>query len=256
MPANDHPSQYRTTNVQTREVGLNKQQTKTVINHYWKMYVLKMLPVNGRKPYNCQYQWSFETAKQLVVESITPRDPLRSLRLVIQSAGDVTQVNQSQSRLTSHTCLQSQCKLRSTRWTTDGFVVNTTTICQQTCSDLDPRLFSSTEWKRSEWLKSESLKIQTRNVGQCPTWWSPCRIWVALSIQRRKVWLTPTTRVSTVTLPRRESRWNLQGCPKLVNRSQQLVGRSLPYSEDMWRKYCCLTVFFSGLSICAFVAKI
>jgi len=30
-------------------------------------------------------------------------------------------------------------------------------------------------------------------------------------------------------LPRRETRWNLQGCPKLANRSQLLVGRSLPY---------------------------
>jgi len=46
-----------------------------------------------------------------------------------------------------------------------------------------------------------------------------------------------------VTLPRRESRWNLQGCPKLANRSQLLVGRSLPYYEDMWKRYCCLTSF-------------
>jgi len=30
-------------------------------------------------------------------------------------------------------------------------------------------------------------------VGQCPTWWSPCRTQVAPSVQRRKVWLTPTT---------------------------------------------------------------
>ena len=28
-----------------------------------------------------------------------------------------------------------------------------------------------------------------------------------------------------VTLPWRETRWNLQGCPKLANRSQPLVGR-------------------------------
>jgi len=35
-------------------------------------------------------------------------------------------------------------------------------------------------------------------------------------------------------LPRRETRLNLQGCPKLTNRSQSLVGRSSPYYEDMW----------------------
>ena len=34
---------------------------------------------------------------------------------------------------------------------------------------------------------------------------------------------------SAVTLPRRETRWNMLGCPKLVNRSQPLVGRSSPY---------------------------
>jgi len=36
---------------------------------------------------------------------------------------------------------------------------------------------------------------RTRNVGQCPTWWSPCQIKVAPSVQRRKVYLTPNTRV-------------------------------------------------------------
>jgi len=53
-----------------------------------------------------------------------------------------------------------------------------------------------------------------------------------------------------VTLPRRESRWNLQGCPKLINRSQPLVGQSLPYCEDMWRTYCYLTNFFPIVDTC------
>jgi len=51
--------------------------------------------------------------------------------------------------------------------------------------------------------------------------------------------------VAAVTLPRRETRWNLLGCPKLVNRSQPLVGRSSPYCEDMSARYCCLTSIFS-----------
>jgi len=94
-------------------------------------------------------------------------------------------------------------------------------------------------------------------VGQCPTWWPPCRIYVAPSVQRRKVWLTPTTRpkCSAVTLPRRETRWNLQGCPKLTKGSQLLVSRSSPYYEEMWRRYCCLISFFFWLSIHALVAK-
>jgi len=67
---------------------------------------------------------------------------------------------------------------------------------------------------------------------------------------QRAVWLTPTTRCRAVMLPRRETSWNLQGCPKLVNRSQPSVGRSLPYCEDMWRRYCCLTSFFPIVDTC------
>jgi len=44
-------------------------------------------------------------------------------------------------------------------------------------------------------------------------------------------------------LPRRETRWNLQGCPKLANRSQPLIVRSSPYYQDMWRRYYYLTSF-------------
>jgi len=83
----------------------------------------------------------------------------------------------------------------------------------------------------------------TRNVGQCPTWWSPCQTQVARSVQRRKVWLTPTTTCRAVTLPRRETSWNLVECLKLTKRSQPLVGRSSPYCGDIWRTYRCLTFF-------------
>jgi len=92
----------------------------------------------------------------------------------------------------------------------------------------------------------------TRNVGQCPTWWPPCQIQAAPSVQRRKVWLMPTSRVPcrAVTLRRRETHWNLQGCLKLANRSQPVVGWSSPYYEDMWRRYCCLTNFFQIANKC------
>jgi len=39
----------------------------------------------------------------------------------------------------------------------------------------------------------------------------------------------PLLECRAVTLPRRESRWNLQGCLKLANTSQPLVGQSSPY---------------------------
>ena len=34
------------------------------------------------------------------------------------------------------------------------------------------------------------------------------------------------------------------------NRCQPLVGRSSPYYEDMWRTYCCLTIFFPIVDTC------
>jgi len=54
----------------------------------------------------------------------------------------------------------------------------------------------------------------------------------------------PLPEYRAVTLPRRKTHWNLQGCPKLANRSQPLVGRSSPYYEGVWRTYCGLTRFF------------
>jgi len=53
-----------------------------------------------------------------------------------------------------------------------------------------------------------------------------------------------------VTLPRCETRWNLQGCPKLAIRSQPLVGQSSPYCTVMWGRYCCLTSFFPIVNKC------
>ena len=60
----------------------------------------------------------------------------------------------------------------------------------------------------------------------------------------------PLLECRAVTLPRRETRWNLQGCPKLVNLSQTPVGRSSSYYQDMWRRYCCLTSFFPIVNTC------
>jgi len=73
---------------------------------------------------------------------------------------------------------------------------------------------------------------------------------VASSVQRRKVWLTPTTTCRAVTLPRRETSWTLQGYPKLVNRSQPLVGRKFAILWDVWRRYCCLITFFPIVDTC------
>jgi len=53
----------------------------------------------------------------------------------------------------------------------------------------------------------------------------------------------PVLECRAVMLPRRETRWHLQGCPKLPDPSKPLVGLSSPYCEDTWRRYCCLSFF-------------
>jgi len=60
----------------------------------------------------------------------------------------------------------------------------------------------------------------------------------------------PLLECRAVTLPRCRTHWNLQGCPKLANRSQSVVGQSSPYCMDVWRRHCCLTSFFWIVDTC------
>jgi len=75
-----------------------------------------------------------------------------------------------------------------------------------------------------------------RDVCPCEYRWSPL-------FNAAKFGWRPLLACRAVTLPRRETRWNVQGCPKLANGCQPLVVRSSPYYEDMWRRYRCLTFF-------------
>jgi len=59
----------------------------------------------------------------------------------------------------------------------------------------------------------------------------------------------PLLECRAIMLPRRETRWNLQGCPKLANRSQPLVGRHSPCYKDMWTTSL-LNKFFSIVDTC------
>jgi len=66
------------------------------------------------------------------------------------------------------------------------------------------------------------------------------------------VWLTPTT-VPCSNDAKTRNPLKCAGVPKLANRSQPLVGRSLPYCEDiMWGRHCCLRVF----SDCRYVPQL
>jgi len=60
----------------------------------------------------------------------------------------------------------------------------------------------------------------------------------------------PLLECRAVTLPRRETRWNLQGCPKLGNRSQRLLSQCSLYYEEIWGRHCCLTSLFLIVDTC------
>jgi len=51
-------------------------------------------------------------------------------------------------------------------------------------------------------------------VGRCPTRWPPCRIWVAPSVQRRKVWLTPNAGVPCINAAKTRKPLKLAGVPQ------------------------------------------
>ena len=68
------------------------------------------------------------------------------------------------------------------------------------------------------------------------------------NIVQSLVWL-PLSDVAAVTKPRRDSRWNLLGYPKLTKRSQPLVGRSSPYCEACG-EILLLNKFFPIVDMC------
>jgi len=71
----------------------------------------------------------------------------------------------------------------------------------------------------------------TRNVGQCPTWWPLCRIQAVPSVQRRKVWLTPTTRVPCTNAAKTRNPLKCAGVPQT---RQQISAVSRPKFTILW----------------------
>ena len=60
--------------------------------------------------------------------------------------------------------------------------------------------------------------------------------------------LMPTTRVPCSNAAKTRNPLKFAGVPQTtgpISAAETLVSLSSPYSEDMWRGYCCLTLFFS-----------
>ena len=132
------------------------------------------------------------------------------------------------------------------------------TVCNRSYHPLNKRCLAIT-WRPHDTLKL--VEVLSAQLYKLEMWASAQRDgrpaeyrWRPLFSAAKFGW-RPLLECCAVTLSRRETRWNLQGCRKLPDWSQPLVGRSTPYCGDIWRRYCCLTIFFR-LSICALVAKI
>jgi len=97
--------------------------------------------------------------------------------------------------------------------------------------------------ERKTWTQSEFCTWQNTVGGKSPQKCINIVLAQETAKHRAKFGWHPFSDVGAVTKRRRETRWNLPGCLKLANRSQPLVGRSSPYCEHMWRRYCCLTSF-------------
>ena len=125
--------------------------------------------------------------------------------------------------------------------------------------------------KLAQWNKTKSRELLGLIICACS---SLCTIVAHNSAQNRldifplalqTITIAPMMSIwgkggcGAVTLPRRETRWNLQDCPKLPNRSQPLVGRNSPYCGDI---IFLLNKFFSDCryedmarQICAMVPR-
>jgi len=89
--------------------------------------------------------------------------------------------------------------------------------------------------ERLTWTQSEFCSWQNSVTGRQPP---KCIHGVPAQEMAKhpaKYCWPPLSDVGAVTKPRRETGWNL---PKLLNRSSL-------YCEHIWRRYCCLTSFFS-----------
>jgi len=112
------------------------------------------------------------------------------------------------------------------------------------------------------WLSTEGTKDNRMSANNTGTKWQlemwanaqrdghPAKYrWRPLFNAARFGW-HPLLECHAITLPRRETRWNLQGYPKLTKGSQPLAGRSSPYCGDVLRRCGCLTSFFPIVDTC------
>jgi len=129
----------------------------------------------------------------------------------------------------------NELQLANTGQHTDGKWLSTTvskiTLCLR-FSYISCRIWFRCLHRTHKLLQQESITKSTRMWANAQCDGRLPNIGGALCSTPQFGW-RPLLECRAVMLPRSETSWNLQGCPKLTKRSQPLVGRSSPYCEDM-----------------------
>jgi len=103
---------------------------------------------------------------------------------------------------------------------------------------------------RPPWSSKRILHVAKYRYGQEPQKMYAYSVPVQETAKHRaKFSWPPFSDIAAVTKPRRETRWNLLGCPKLANRSPPLVDRSSPVDILCHRLYC----FILSIKISSFL---
>ena len=87
-------------------------------------------------------------------------------------------------------------------------------------------------------------------MGQCPTWWPPCRIEVASSVQCHKVWLTPTTGVPCSNTANMRNPLKLAGMPETTGTNSAVSGLKFTIVGGHVEEILLLNKFFSDCWSC------
>jgi len=87
-------------------------------------------------------------------------------------------------------------------------------------------------------------------VGQCPTWWSPCRTQVAPSVQCRKVWLTPTTGVPCSNAANTRNPLKFAGVPQTNETISAASGPKFTILRGHVKEILLLNKFFPIVDTC------
>jgi len=87
-------------------------------------------------------------------------------------------------------------------------------------------------------------------ADRCPTWWPPCRMQVAPSVQHRKVWLTSTAEVPYSNTAKTGNSLKLAGVPQTTGPISAACGLKFTILWGHLQEILVLNKFFPIVNMC------